>query len=439
MLTTLALATRFFCTLPGGTITEAGIHLIKSLLTFTLPDDWQWVARVGGKGEYVGTLAKRIAKYVHNNHLPKLPNDLLGAIGSAANDYTSKPSDYEFELADSFDWEPGDFSDGGVCFGPGGCRESAPGLICQQGRAIKFYRNGNKWGRAWLYPAPFGVVTFNGYGIQCVEVARVLAHYWGVGAYKKISLVNNGDTCGKIWINGGTGYAIGADVYTVDRHDMRISDRNNSYTCDNCGESCENATRINGSYYCDSCRNDIFSCCDDCGEWVDNDNCHGVGDRNVCDSCIDNYSSCSDCGEYFENDEMTKLDDGDYVCDYCLKRHYTKCDDCGNYFKYEDCTEVRSGDKICENCLENYSCCEVCGDYDKSEDMTETVDGAACEDCIDQYSECADCHEFHKMENCVVVENRTICDTCHKTNVCPICGEYVNGACARTLLHIGKQ
>ena len=185
MLTTLALATRFFCTLPGGTITEAGIHLIKSLLTFTLPDDWQWVARVGGKGEYVGTLAKRIAKYVHNNHLPKLPNDLLGAIGSAANDYTSKPSDYEFELADSFDWSPGDFSDGGVCFGPGGCRESAPGLICQQGRAIKFYRNGNKWARAWLYPAPFGVVTFNGYGIQCVEVARVLAHYWGVARIRK--------------------------------------------------------------------------------------------------------------------------------------------------------------------------------------------------------------------------------------------------------------
>ena len=100
---------------------------------------------------------------------------------------------------------------------------------------------------------------------------------------------------------------------------------------------------------------------------------------------------------------------------------------------------MRSGGKICENCLENYSCCEVCGEYEKSEDMTETVDGAACEDCIDQYSECADCHEFHKMENCVVVENRTICDTCHKTNVCPICGEYVNGACARTLLHIGKQ
>ena len=75
-------------TLPSGRISESGIIAIKNLLLSKtnnydgLPTDWVWQMQVGGKGEYVGSLPKRIAKYYWQKHNVKFDSDFLGTLGS---------------------------------------------------------------------------------------------------------------------------------------------------------------------------------------------------------------------------------------------------------------------------------------------------------------------------------------------------------------------
>ena len=95
-----------------------------------LPRDFDWHCRVGGKGEFVGTLPKRLAKYAHKQG-SKLSESLLSQVGSAMAAYAGKSSEFDLEICKythATDWRDGDFSDSGSCYW-GGNSASRPSMM----------------------------------------------------------------------------------------------------------------------------------------------------------------------------------------------------------------------------------------------------------------------------------------------------------------------
>ena len=321
-----------------------------------LPDDWGWVAKVGGKAEYVGTFAKRVGKYAHKRDI-KLDSDFLGEIGSLVAQYTAKQTAYEFDFTNSFDWEAGDYGDHGSCFW--GCRSGARAMLeSNSGRAIRFYKEGRGYARAWLAPYENGWVCFNGYGIDTITIAQVLATHLGQ-TYKRVRLENNGEESGTLWINGGVGYFIGEeDAVQYNEHiDLEWDDEDGANRCYNCGN--EGDILINDSYYCEDCACELFSHCDHCGEWVDNDDITQVEDNYYCDHCRNRLcTQCHECNEWVMDGNTTDVD-GDAVCNSCLENgEIPFCEHCGTY--------TREGSEIdnewyCNDCAEDLPTCEKCG------------------------------------------------------------------------------
>lgn len=85
----------------------------------------------------------------------------------------------------------------------------------------------------------------------------------------------------------------------------------------------------------------------------------------ICQSCYDDdYFTCDDCGEIVHNDNTTYVEySEEVVCDYCLDRNYTRCDECGAYIPDNDTIRTVESNDICESCCsDHYFCCDECGD-----------------------------------------------------------------------------
>lgn len=364
-----------------GVVSYQGIRQISEILDYPdYPATWKWETMVRGKGEYVGSLAKRLAKLVYQTKGAKLDNSTLGQIGSLINANTNKRTEYTFDITKRFNWSAGDFGDDGSCYW--GCRSEARGMLENEGcLAIRFYdeESGEGYARAWLMPLDSErYIVFNGYGEETIDCARILASFLSY-SYRKIRLSNNGDDSGTIYINGGMGYLIGKEeaINGASSWDFEIDD--------DCGE-----------------------CCDDCECRVSREEMNCVGDRHVCDDCLSsNYSYCEQCDEYYACEDVSEVHrtrrDGSlesrYVCDDCRRSHYTQCDDCGEYFDNTLTAYDKHGNEIeiCHKCAENnFSVCEDCDCL--TEDATEIREGRyskyVCPSCLDNYHKCADCGEY---------------------------------------------
>lgn len=134
--------------------------------------------------------------------------------------------------------------------------------------------------------------------------------------------------------------------------------------CHDCGEIIlkDSAYKTADEYYiCDSCLDDDYRYCDDCGEifkydevtWIEND------EKYICDSCLDEgeYYSCECCEKYFSKDGLERTYDNNWVCDDCRCNDYYYCNDCGRATHRDDChyIEYRDAD-YCPNCYENHGC-----------------------------------------------------------------------------------
>lgn len=123
-------------------------------------------------------------------------------------------------------------------------------------------------------------------------------------------------------------------------------------TCNCCGQVINAMDEcyidsIHGNYYC----NDCVTVCDDCSEFILNDE-----------------------GEYLEN--YNKV-----VCCDCLSTYYYECHDCGEYVHYNDCERIGYS-YVCENCLnDNYVSCHNCGDWVHVNNAISIDDEYYCEDC----------------------------------------------------------
>lgn len=411
--------------IPINGISRQGIYVAKELLYDwgkpSLPDDWEWQWKVNGKGEYVGTFPKRVAKYFYQQHKTKLSAEQLGVLGSKVAEHCERNALYEFDFTQCFDWDAGDFGDDGSCFWS--CRTGAKEMLRENGAfAVRFYDSEDKgYARAWVVPINGNVVVFNGYGLESLQIARILSQNWGA-YYKKTELSNNGSACGVLWINGRTGYVIGSqeDIDELGPLELGFTEMNNC-RCENCGSSIDEGESYtaNEETYCECCHDDLFFYCDDCDEDRHNDDYNEINSRAVCDSCLsDNYTVCDDCNEYTHDNDITRGPDDKHRCEDCHLEATQYCEACSSDRLADDFQEGPDGERRCWDCHESVvHACAECGDDHMKEDLHEGPDSKdRCSDChSDLVKGCAECgDDFLLADMSIGPDVQLRCADCHE-------------------------
>lgn len=402
---------RYELEVPGNGIDHTGVLKIverlqaRSIYTLspdTTTDGWEWVWRVGGKGEYVGTLPKRIAKWVYQQHQIKLPAEEISEIGNIAAEHCDKTQTYYFDFTDRLNWSDGDFGDHGSCImSSDGCHKSARDTIEENGCwAMRFYEGPGKRGvgRAWVYDFGKYCVLFNGYwsadsscslnhnGSITAKLARILSQWLDNAYYHRVSLRCSADS---MYINGCHGIAIGPqDVVapmTAARLEWEDAETDSSVECDCCGERGDedDMYRVNGSWYCSSCYRDHYTPCCHCGRDIETDcgDATYCNDEAYCQRCADRYLRwCEHCEEYYREHDCTHADmagGAKWFCDDCLAEHYRQCFACDEYVPVDDAKEGEDSDELyCESCWDDkFQQCALC------DAVTEKTESGYCREC----------------------------------------------------------
>ena len=181
----------------------------------------------------------------------------------------------------------------------------------------------------------------------------------------------------------------------------------NMNVCTECGCTGEKLFElsINGEdrLVCADCAISLgFVQCDDCGEWVPEDESLITADGDtICERCYeDGYFTCEDCGEIVHMDDAVRVNpdtrDESWVCESCAERSYYRCDDCGEYFSEEHIHEDDQGTVICDDCWErhDYICCEDCGMLIRSDDAEYIGGYYYCDSCADHRRESSAFHDY---------------------------------------------
>ena len=69
--------------------------------------------------------------------------------------------------------------------------------------------------------------------------------------------------------------------------------------------------------------------CRECGKMVLPEQGHIIDGEFYCNDCI---VKCIECGEYILKDEAIEIHNGDYVCESCRDDYYYTCEDCGEIY-----------------------------------------------------------------------------------------------------------
>ncbi len=314
---------------PQGSITETGIVAITVFIQNqrgnegewlalnpqyvryyipALPENWQWVWLVAGRGEYVGTFPKRVSKYLYKEHGIKAPKSFLTELGNIARRHTEDHLTYRFDFVNRFDWDAGDFGDGHSCYWDNNSA-ALEMLRDNGGLAVRFFDDydGSGIARAWLVEIEVDLyIVFNGYGFEgnpTLIIARIFAQFVSA-SYKRINLFNNGRSNGTLWINGGIGYVVGAmeAIDTISRHDFEWGDY---AACESCGVSLG--------------EEDIY---------------YGANDGVYCENCFyEMFDTCEYCGEAHWREDIIYLEEGryQYLCEHCVTRLYVRCHECDEW------------------------------------------------------------------------------------------------------------
>jgi hypothetical protein len=330
---------------PAGTISNTGIELIQRCISRqnlqsaewkalnptttvhylpVLPEDWQWLWKIQ-RGEYAGTMPKRVSQYYYKVHNLKSPDKFLEDIGNLARPHSHEAVTYRFDFVDRIDWESGDFGDDGSCWWWDSSRAREM-LEDNGGLAVRFFDDRDDgYGRAWIVEDDKMHIVFNGYGFPgnaTLTIARILAAWMGV-EYKKIGLQNEGTASGALWIDSGIGYVLGKteDIARTRHLDLGWEELYGT-RCENCGTGL-----------------------------MDDQVLYGADDLIYCEHCYyERFDSCSYCGETYWKEDITAVD-YDYVCQGCLERHYTICDGCGDFIRNADVHYDEETDtSYCETC-----------------------------------------------------------------------------------------
>jgi len=184
------------------------------------------------KGNYCGTLSKRIKRYLFKKHNITLPPTLMGSMGEFISRHIDKDTSFLVDFTDKFDWKDGDFGDSGSCFW--GSYRLARSIMENHGcLAIRFFDPEDPdtgLGRAWLWFYDDNTALLVNSYIHSKEdikytMSRVLIEaLGGIYSYNKVRV---GYAHEDMYINGDNGILIGESV-DVDMCSLPLDD---DYTC----------------------------------------------------------------------------------------------------------------------------------------------------------------------------------------------------------------
>ena len=185
--------------------------------------------------------------------------------------------------------------------------------------------------------------------------------------------------------------------------------------------------------------------CSDCTASQDSVNSLLIlGEKSVCDICVENYPECVHCGSYTRyNYDFTRVE-GRLVCPDCLD-NLVKCDCCDRYFERDQITITGDSSEVCEECLdENYSVCDYYQEYYPTSEIVQTGDvwrrlmpsyssstsGSevfyVSQSAIDlHFTHCQECGEYYHDDMMHSTQGRNVCDNCCSEHyfTCDQCGE----------------
>ena len=389
-------------TLPQKGLTPEGIALARRFLGNKyrfVPEDWNWQWLIKGRGEYVGTLPKRVAKFLHKSGQNKMTPQELGEFGSIVSENTIDSEDFTLRFTQDFNWEPGDYGDDGSCFWS--CRSGARGMLFEHDSwAVQFGREkennyGEKftegYARAFLITeTSFSLAVINGYGIGALKIGQILAHHLGL-YYKKGTMKNMDSACGTLWINGSCAIFLSEQEDIIADEDKICVDlewADETIICRRCGEPIGDGHDTDAGYYCGDCFYEVHTFCQHCEEYClsedmaerpyrrDND----AG--SVCVSCVESDAAelCKTCNTYFCDNALEDVPGG-YACRVCLKDHYTACDECGD-FEPTGTLTVQDDMEYCQSCFDGiFVACYRCYRNIDREDAIDFNNGLYCSVC----------------------------------------------------------
>jgi hypothetical protein len=132
--------------------------------------------------------------------------------------------------------------------------------------------------------------------------------------------------------------------------------------CTGCDECVQDAVEVDGDMYCDDCLCENYSLCEQCDNWVNQNDIRCIGDEWVCDGCFDRYCfTCEECGhDYFLNNEDYYHHNGYYYCNNCYWEEHFVCDSCGEVYHQDNYAE----DGLCYDCYGGHENREIGGPID---------------------------------------------------------------------------
>lgn len=178
-------------------------------------------------------------------------------------------------------------------------------------------------------------------------------------------------------------------------------------TCELCGCTGEQLfeLEIDGEtrLVCADCAADNgFVRCDECGEWVPEDESYETADGDhICQGCYDDsYCSCERCGEIHHLDDLVEVDRffrfSEWVCQECADAHYYRCEDCGEYVSFDHVAYEHDDVVICDRCSDEWCQCYDCDAIVRRDDAYYDEDDEEyyCNDCADDHRRSRNLHDY---------------------------------------------
>ena len=135
--------------------------------------------------------------------------------------------------------------------------------------------------------------------------------------------------------------------------------------CINCGDVLDEA----GSLHCGGCDGSYHTCAC-CGREVDDEDARMIDGEYYCENCTYYCEDCEEyvLETFLVHDDGNRER---YVCESCRDNNYTECEDCGEYYEVINDLNMgnRNDISVCDDCMENYAYCEKCECYYDCDDM----------------------------------------------------------------------
>lgn len=440
----------------------------------------QWV--VTGKGTYVGTWSKRLAKYIFKSSGIKLDPKTVSILSErVSRSFKTDPTDLTLTFSKT-KWSPGTFGEkSDSCWFPGRMYGKSMEALLEsdEGGAIKLHtKSGEARARCWYWNVDDSLLIFNCYDrqrkITLLSMARMLSVHFGMNYIKHDEVI-----CSSTYVNGRTFYAVGNPPITrlvsldfalrktsplinlqtepgvVVYHSNTCCRKcgsdsfgklvlmDGSTACHGCAQECAQCENIfmrsamtysshDGNYVCFDCR-DLYTVCPDC------EDIYLTSAHDECPECRGRLGqTCECCGEQTTATNPAFLDHRhQVVCQNCRSEYYSDC-----HFCHESYHTDESGvsfynvvdDYVCEDCAgRRLYYCDRCEEYGQGSGTSVGGTQTWCDDCTDNHaSACTRCEEMNDIDDLTYViisgmeEDSTWCSSCvqdHST-YCDPCGRY---------------